>query len=252
MLVTTDQPLEMVCARDLPLLHQPHDYRVLQQQCGLGENELSELTLHRFAGILQNPETVTRAAASYAPHETIDRALLTPYNAQYSCASLFHTKICPLCLDAIRVCPQHNIPLIDQCPHCQASIPTESLLLRALGGLACAEEIMRTDSFRLLTTAVHLSLLHYLFACWPTHFLSFLNHLAYLLKGPREKGSLIDPPQTLDALLSWFHLDRPHNDPYLFIQYVLSRCDFLALWSPPDRSRSISSRLLVSSASSLL
>lgn len=117
--------------RHLLLLSKEADYTLLAHLLSLGEEQLYELTLHRFATHLQPPELSEKNSS-----DDISRPLLSLRTSRAFISSLSATRVCPLCLDEGEAfgrlywnilpavtCPLHNIFLIDCCPACSRPIP---------------------------------------------------------------------------------------------------------------------------------
>jgi TniQ len=112
-------------------LRRKADYQFFEHLLCLNEGTIYDLTLHRFALCLLEPDEVRPALP-----EEIQRPLLTRYLFQ----TFFHpysaTKVCSLCLAEepthgrlywnalpVIVCLHHKVFLTDRCPACQSPIP---------------------------------------------------------------------------------------------------------------------------------
>ena len=112
---------------DLPYLSRKDDYLVLERLLQLNEEALYQMTLHRFASVLQLPH--------HGPGENpscIDRPLL---DRRPRVSRSPYVRICPLCLSepdgydrvfwripSIMSCPEHYVILHLHCPQCHQPI----------------------------------------------------------------------------------------------------------------------------------
>jgi len=111
---------------DLLLLRRQDDYDMFEQQFSLSRQALRVLTLHRFAPMLQPPDST-------------EYPLLSAETVACYCMPRGTTKVCPVCLGeepeayerlywnlrSVLICPRHLIFLIDRCPNCKCLIPTQ-------------------------------------------------------------------------------------------------------------------------------
>jgi TniQ len=111
-------------------------YRSLEQTLHLDEATLYALTLHRMSSVFEPPTKPNPPTESRSRRNVIDRQCLTTTARERHCLPPGRTKICPACLEetpayerlywniqALIICPQHRLLLVDHCPRCQRHIP---------------------------------------------------------------------------------------------------------------------------------
>lgn len=126
----------------VPCLERHTDYRYFSRLLLLEEEQLYELTLHRFAKHLARPFSADPTQSQHpAIRRTDTRSFLSHKQRTQFFDSTKYVRVCPYCLDEGKAydrlywqcelmlsCPRHNVFLIDRCPACQDPIPALRLL----------------------------------------------------------------------------------------------------------------------------
>ena len=118
---------------DVPLLSAKRHYRVLGRLLQLSQEELFSHTLHRFAPLLENGESLQQYPEQDSASTLLPQLSLRSREAHF--LPIRSIRVCPVCLrepncydrlcwrmQLIVYCPQHRVRLLEKCPSCGTPI----------------------------------------------------------------------------------------------------------------------------------
>jgi hypothetical protein len=141
----SEEPKAPSFPKDITLLGPGDASRWLGNRLHLDEEILYQLTIHRFAAVLQASSRSEEWSLTLSPSSPSRQLLLTQATIRHYCTPIGTTQLCPVCLDEesyeplywrlryVFLCRRHRIFLVDRCPVCHYLIP----LFRRPKGTLC-------------------------------------------------------------------------------------------------------------------